>query len=116
MDDFVKETAAASHTSARVANLIKLLRYKQWADRLSFDSLAEVPEEEAWKQRRTVFGNMVHTLNHIVVIDDIFRHHMNGTAHPYTKRNTDDTPPIAKVRQASEEMDQWLLDEVHKLV
>ena len=80
MDDFVKETAAASHTSARVANLIKLLRYKQWADRLSFDSLAEVPEEEAWKQRRTVFGNMVHTLNHIVVIDDIFRHHMNGTA------------------------------------
>ena len=37
MDDFVKETAAASHTSARVANLIKLLRYKQWADRLSFE-------------------------------------------------------------------------------
>lgn len=87
-----------------------LVRYKAWADELTFASVMGLPEGEALKQRQTRFGNMVHTLNHVYVVDDIFRHHLEGRKHPYKARNTDVTPPIEDFWQAVQAMDKWYID------
>lgn len=69
-------------------------RYKAWADELTYSTVMGLPDGEASKQRPTRFGNMVHTLNHLFVVDDIFRHHLEGRRHSCLARNTGDTPLI----------------------
>jgi len=84
-----------------------LTRYNAWANELIFAAVAALPEGEAVKPRRSVFRNMVHTLNHNYVIDRIFQAHLEGRGHGYTARNTPDHPPLAELWRAQQELDQW---------
>lgn len=102
----IQESPRAAVSSAR-ANLKMLVRYKAWANGLTFRSVMELPQGEALKQRPTSFGNMVRTLNHVHVVDDIFRHHLQGLKHGYAMRNTDDTPALDALWESVQEMDRW---------
>jgi len=84
-----------------------LTRYNAWANELIFAAVAALPEGEAVKPRRSVFRNMVHTLNHNYVIDRIFQAHLEGRGHDYTARNTPDHPPLAELWRAQQELDRW---------
>ena len=48
--------------TAKIARM--LARYNQWANRVMFDAVAALPPGEAEKERKSLFRNMVHTLNH----------------------------------------------------
>ena len=48
-----------------------------WANDKIYDSVAALPGE-ATKPQRSVFENIVHTLNHVFVIDLIFQAHLEG--------------------------------------
>lgn len=95
-----------------VDRLKMLLRYKSWANRIAFEAVMAIPEDEALKPRMTTYKNMVYTLNHVYVVDDIFRHHLIGRKHPYKMRNTPETPPLKELWAATQEMDRWFLDRV----
>ena len=84
-----------------------LTRYNAWANVLIFDAVAALPEGEATKPRRSVFRNMVHTLNHNYVIDRIFQAHLEGRDHGYAARNTAEHPPLAELWRAQRELDRW---------
>jgi len=84
-----------------------LTRYNAWANELIFAAVAALPEGEAVKPRRSVFRNMVHTLNHNFVIDRIFQAHLEGRGHGYGARNTPDHPPLAELWRAQQEIDRW---------
>ena len=84
-----------------------LTRYNAWANELIFAAVAALPEREAVKPRRSVFRNMVHTLNHNYVIDRIFQAHLEGRSHGYTARNTPEHPPLAELWRAQQELDRW---------
>jgi len=88
----------------------KLLRYKDWADEITYGALFDLPEDEVTKPRQTNFGTIAHTLNHVLVVDDIFRHHLTGRQHGYTARNTPVTPPLRKLYDRQREMNQWFVD------
>jgi uncharacterized damage-inducible protein DinB len=104
------EVETQSRSSA--GSLVMLLQYKERADRISFEAVMSIPEEEALKTRLTTFKNMVHTLNHVYVIDDTFRHHLIARKHGYTMRNTIDTPSISELWLSVQEMDRWYIDQV----
>jgi uncharacterized damage-inducible protein DinB len=87
-----------------------LTRYNAWANELIFAAVAALPEGEAVKPRRSVFRNMVHTLNHNFVIDRIFQAHLEGRSHGYSARNTPDHPPLAELWRAQQELDRWYID------
>ena len=87
-----------------------LTRYKAWANDLIFSAVSELPYEEAIKQRNTRFGNIVHTLNHVYVIDDVFQAHLQGREHGYTARNTREHPPLDELWRAVRTLDQWYID------
>jgi uncharacterized damage-inducible protein DinB len=61
------------------------------------------------KDRKSLFKNMVHTLNHNYVIDAIWQAHLEGRAHGYTARNTVDYPPLAELKEKQQAMDQWYI-------
>jgi uncharacterized damage-inducible protein DinB len=87
-----------------------LTRYNAWANELIFAAVAGLPEGEAVKPRRSVFRNMVHTLNHNYVIDRIFQAHLEGRGHGYTARNTPDHPPLSELWDAQRTLDTWFMN------
>lgn len=86
-----------------------LARYNRWSNDVFFKAVAELPPEEIVKPRQTLFKNVVHTLNHIYVIDDIFRHHLEGRAHAYTARNTPEPPAFDELRKKQGGLDEWYI-------
>ncbi|HWP86646.1 MAG TPA: DinB family protein, partial [Burkholderiales bacterium] len=68
-----------------------------------------LPAGEAVKERKSLFKNMVHTLNHNYVIDAIWQAHLEGREHGYAARNTVDYPPLAELREKQQAMDQWFI-------
>ena len=86
-----------------------LTRYNAWSNQLMFDAVAALPPGEATKERKSLFKNMVHTLNHNYVIDAIWQAHLEGRAHGYAARNTADYPPLAELRDKQQAIDQWYI-------
>ncbi len=87
--------------------IITLTCYKSWANDLTFSAVSDLPEGEAIKPRMTRFGNMVHTLNHVYVIDDIFKAHLSAVPHSYQSRNTEAHPPLDVLWEKQKAMDLW---------
>ena len=86
-----------------------LTRYNAWSNQLMFDAVAALPAGEAVKERKSLFKNMVHTLNHNYVIDAIWQAHLEGRAHGYAARNTADHPPLAELWRLQQVMDAWYI-------
>lgn len=86
-----------------------LARYNAWANQLTFDAVAALPEGEATKERKSLFKNMVHSLNHNYVIDRIWQAHLEGREHGYTVRNTPDYPPLPELWREQQAIDAWYI-------
>lgn len=84
-----------------------LTRYTAWSNKLMFDAVAALPAGEAEKPHASPFQSMVHTLNHIYVIDRIWQAHLEGRDHGYAARNTRDHPPLAELWRLQQEIDAW---------
>jgi uncharacterized damage-inducible protein DinB len=89
--------------------LSMLARYNAWANRRMFDALAALPGGEATKKRATLFGDMVHTLNHNYVIGLIWQAHLAGREHGFTARNTPEPPPLAELARSQALLDAWYI-------
>lgn len=88
-------------------NARMLARYNAWADKVMYDAVAALPAGEAVKERKSLFKNIVHTLNHIYVIDKIWQAHLEGRDHGYTARNTPGHPPLDELWRLQQEIDDW---------
>jgi uncharacterized damage-inducible protein DinB len=86
-----------------------LTRYKEWANAITFRTILALPEVELLRSRPTRFGNIIHTLNHVYVVDDIFRAHLQGQRHGYTARNTERTPTAPQLWEQVQAMDRWYI-------
>ena len=91
-------------------NLRMLARYSAWANQRMFDGVAALPAGEATAKRATLFGNMVNTLNHNYVIDLIWKGHLTGVPHGFTKRITDVEPTLEVLRADQAALDAWYID------
>ena len=84
-----------------------LTRYNAWANRTLFDAVAALPAGEATKERPTLFTNMVHTLNHLYVVDLIWQAHLEGRDHGIPALKTMLHPELADLYRAQKEIDAW---------
>ena len=87
-------------------NLRMLTRYTTWADEKLFDALAALPEGLP-SAKGAGFGSMIHTLNHSLVVDLIWRGHLEGKPHGFTTRNTEVLPTLSALRSAQAKQDAW---------
>jgi uncharacterized damage-inducible protein DinB len=90
-------------------NIRMFTRYSAWANGRMFDAVAALPAGEATAPRTTLFGNMVNTLNHDYVIDLIWKGHLTGVPHGFTKRITDVEPTLEELRRTQTELDAWYI-------
>lgn len=91
-----------------VSMLQSLFGQKAWANAELFDVLATVTAEAD-------LHTAIRTLNHIYVVDRIFRAHLLGEPHGYDATNTKATPALAELRAAVRETDAWYRQYVSSL-
>ena len=82
--------------------LISLFGYKAWADTELFALLSALPEGHA-DQRHIC----IRTLNHIHVVDRLFRARLSGESAPFEATNTKATPSLGQLREDVEATDAW---------
>ena len=84
------------------ASLRSLFGYKSWANRELFVLLGGLAPEHA-DQMHTC----IRTLNHIYVVDRIFKAHLSGEARPFDATNTKSTPDLAQLQAEVAATDAW---------
>jgi len=85
---------------------------EQWAPLVHTtgdEDLFQERDGEATRERKSLFKNMVHTLNHNYVIDRIWQAHIERREHGYETRNTKDHPPLADLWKVQQEVDDWYI-------
>ena len=85
-----------------IETLKSLFGYKSWANSELFSLLAALPPEHS-EQLHTC----IRTLNHIYVVDRIFRAHLGGEPRPFDATNTKATPSLEQLRIDVEATDAW---------
>jgi uncharacterized damage-inducible protein DinB len=93
-----------------VRNVRMLTRYTAWANDRLFEALARLPEGEPTAKRATGFGNMLRTLNHAYVVDQIWQAHLEQRPHGFKARNTEAHLPLEDLRRAQRMLDEWYID------
>ena len=86
-----------------------LIAYKAWANQLTFSTALGLSPKEVLKQRPTRFKSIVNTLNHVYVVDDIFKAHLTNQQHGYSDRNTVDHPSLTDLWDIQKAMDAWYI-------
>lgn len=79
-----------------------LFGHKAWANRELFALLATLPP-----QHGEALHSCLRTLNHIYVVDRIFRAHLGGEPRPFDATNTLATPSLAQLQADVAATDAW---------
>jgi uncharacterized damage-inducible protein DinB len=82
--------------------LHSLFTYKAWANAELFAALGRLPPEQA-----EPLHTCIRTLNHIYVVDRLFRARLAGEAAPFHATNTKETPTLAQLSAEVEATDAW---------
>jgi uncharacterized damage-inducible protein DinB len=90
--------------------LQSLFAYKAWANVELFAALHKLPATHA-EQLHTC----IRTLNHIYVVDCLFRARLAGESVPFHATNTKETPTLDQLRGDVEVTDAWYVDYASKL-
>jgi uncharacterized damage-inducible protein DinB len=85
------------------AILQSLYGQKSWTNNELFTALANVAQNE----HPVAVQTALRTLNHIYVVDEIFKAHLIGAQHGYATTNTEATPSVEELHMAAAETDAW---------
>ena len=86
-----------------------LTRYNAWANKTIFEAMAALPAGETNKERPTIFRNMTNTLNHIYVVDLIWRAHVEQRPHGIAALNTVLFADLEELWPAQQAFDSWFI-------
>lgn len=88
-----------------------LVSYKQWADRGLYDvvgqNLDRLDTQDA--------AIMLRILDHIHVVDKIFKHHLQGLSHAFHAPRSEEMPDFLTLMNGVREVDKWYTGYVNKL-
>ena len=90
-----------------VRNIKVLTRYTQWANKLLYAALQQVPVELLYEARPGRPRGLVGTLGHAYVVDLIWRAHLKGTLHGFKSRNLDEPMSLEALAAAQSRADEW---------
>ena len=99
------------HPEATSSSISTLFAYKAWANEELFASLATV---DSTTHPKEVHG-AVRVLNHVHVVDCVFKAHLEGVAHAYSATNTKETPTLSALASSVKDVDKWFINYVADL-
>jgi uncharacterized damage-inducible protein DinB len=94
---------------SQLRQLQMLTRYRAWADRLLYQSLAAMPADALIREQPIVFGSILRTLNHAHCMDLVWKAHLEGVPHGLTTRNPEECPAFEELRMAQAATNDWYI-------
>lgn len=86
-----------------IATLHTLFDYQAWAN----ENLCTALQAQADRLTPEAFTSARRLLNHVWLVEQIFRANLQGEAHGYTALNTPDTPTLETLRAAQGDSARW---------
>jgi uncharacterized damage-inducible protein DinB len=80
-----------------------LTRYKRWADRGLHEVVAANRDRLAAEDAMI----LVRILDHILVVDRIFQHHLEGVPHPFQAPYSKELPDLPTLTDEARHVDDW---------
>ncbi len=87
-----------------------MTRYMAWADDVMLDNASALSAEELVKDRDTLFGSISDTFDHILLIGEVFRAHLELRSHPHASRHRPVTRPFAVVAEELRAMNSYYVE------
>lgn len=87
-----------------------MTHYRAWADDLTYAAVSDISDQELNKERPTTFGSIARTLHHVQIVDEIFRAHLEGRDHGFTRRTEDEAPAPDALRENAGALNAWWVD------
>jgi uncharacterized damage-inducible protein DinB len=87
-----------------------LTRYKAWANERLYTTLAGLSLDQLAAPTPIFAGSILRTLNHVYLMDVVWKSHLLGAPHGLTTRNPETTPPLPELREAQCDIDAWYAD------
>jgi len=81
----------------------QLVCYKQWADRGLYDVVGQNLERLDTQDAAI----LLRILDHIHVVDMIFRHHLQGLPHTFKAPRSGEVPDLRVLTGSVKEVDEW---------
>ncbi|WP_411202032.1 DinB family protein [Kosakonia cowanii] len=91
--------------------LVILVKFKRWMDGETLKAIKAI-DEPAHPQKRHL---MIRLMNHIYVVDMIFRANLTGQQHGYTALNTPETPTLEELEVKMADCAAWYIQHVDAL-
>ncbi|MFK8018754.1 MAG: DinB family protein [Pseudomonadales bacterium] len=67
-------------------SLVTMARYGKWANQVSYTAIAALSETDVYAERPMLFGSIANLLSHINAMADVWKCHLEGRPHGYTRR------------------------------
>jgi uncharacterized damage-inducible protein DinB len=87
-----------------------LARYKAWANERLYAMLVGLSVDQLAAPTPIFAGSILRTLNHVYLMDVVWKSHLLGVSHGLTTRNPETAPPLAELRDAQRDIDAWYID------
>jgi uncharacterized damage-inducible protein DinB len=102
----------ATDTAARSGSTLhSLFAQKAWINEELFAALAGIDATA----HRTQVHSATRVLNHVYVVDCIFKGHLSGVPHGHEATNTKETPTLQSLAASVKEVDAWYVSYVSGL-
>ncbi|HKT40793.1 MAG TPA: DinB family protein [Rhodanobacteraceae bacterium] len=91
-------------------HLEMLARYKAWADERLYAMLAGLSVDQLAAPTPIFAGSILRTLNHVHLMDVVWKSHLLRVPHDLATRNPEATPSFPELRDAQRDIDAWYVD------
>ncbi|MEK9660485.1 MAG: DinB family protein [Alphaproteobacteria bacterium] len=85
-----------------------LMEWNTWANEVTYQKVSELPPEEIKMKRKTPLESIYVSLHHLLNVDDMWLHHMQGNEHDYEGLRVVRIEDFDELRAARKEMDARL--------
>ena len=92
--------------------LVQLMTHKKWMEM----GLYEVLQSPAYAGKPDAVQQALYWMNHIHIVDQIFRSHMLGKPHDFASTESNSFPALLQLREATEGLDDWLIQYAQELL
>ncbi|MEK1939458.1 MAG: DinB family protein [Pseudomonas sp.] len=87
--------------------LVDAYRYKAWADERTLGAVAELEQADV---ANSAVAFMRQQLNHMVIVEELFRARLSGTPTPHPATNTSVVPALHELQQRLRQSNNWARD------
>jgi uncharacterized damage-inducible protein DinB len=100
-----------AHLERSMNHFTSLFRFKSWANAELLEALEAIDAASHPSEHKAA----LRTVNHLHVVDQIFRGHLQSVPHGFEATNTPHTPMLAELRQSVGAIDDWYVHYVDGL-